>query len=65
MSLEHTNPGTKPTKADGKSEFTIERRRLRDPRIDTEPSRSPMDAVARGLIAIGERFSSRPTLRVL
>ncbi|HEY7469488.1 MAG TPA: hypothetical protein VIC07_08195 [Acidimicrobiia bacterium] len=45
--------------------FAPNRHRLRSPEIDAEPSRSPLDALAKGLVSIGERLRSRPTLRVL
>ncbi len=48
-----------------KSEFKAQRRGLRNAEIDTEPWRSPLDALAKGLISIGEKFRSRPPLRVL
>jgi len=49
----------------GVSNFELDRRRLRTPEIDTEPSRSPLDALARGLVTLGDRlFKGRAMLRI-
>ncbi len=47
------------------SRFGEARRGLKKPAIDSEPWQSPIDALAKGLIAIGEKFRARPPLRVL
>lgn len=47
------------------SRFGEERRGLKQPAIDSEPWQSPIDALTKGLIAIGEKFRARPPLRVL
>jgi hypothetical protein len=57
------NPSLRTWRA--RSEFSVDRRRLRNPQIDAEPTKSPLDALARGLVTIGERVRSRPRLRVL
>lgn len=52
-------------KRDQTSTFKSERRGLRNPEIDAEPWQSPLDALARGLVSIGEKFKFRPPLRVI
>lgn len=49
----------------GKTDFKLDRQRLRSPEIDAEPSNSALDALARGLVTIGEKFfRGRPMLRI-
>jgi hypothetical protein len=48
-----------------KTGFKVDRQRLRSPEIDAEPSSSALDALARGLVTIGEKFfRGRPMLRI-
>ncbi|MDP9144250.1 MAG: hypothetical protein M3N43_06080 [Actinomycetota bacterium] len=48
-----------------KTGFKLDRQRLRSPEIDAEPSNSALDALARGLITIGDRFfRGKPMLRI-
>ena len=58
-------PFKRDNKQKPKSTFGVTRDRLRNPTIDAEPTRSPFDAVARGLVSIGDRFRAPQTLRVL
>lgn len=58
-------PFKKNDKQKSKSTFGVTRDRLRNPNIDAEPTRSPFDAVARGLVSIGDRLRAPQTLRVL
>jgi hypothetical protein len=37
---------------------------MRSTGIDTEPARSPLDALARGLVTIGDKFRTRSNLRI-
>jgi hypothetical protein len=52
-------------KRKGSTKFAVSRDRLRNPKIDAEPTRSPFDAVARGLVSIGDRLRAPQSLRVL
>ncbi len=47
----------------GETAFKSARERLRSPEIDTVPSRSPLDALVRGLVSIGDKaFKGRPPM---
>jgi len=47
------------------SNFKAYRRGLRDPAIETDPWQSPLEALAKGLVSIGEKLKFRPPLRVI
>jgi len=67
MKKPRTNSGSARRKKDqdGRATPRIDRGRLRSPEIDAEPSSSALDALARGLISIGEKFfRSGPMLRI-
>lgn len=67
MKKPRTNSGRARRKKEqnGRATPKIERGRLRSPEIDSEPSSSALDALARGLISIGEKFfRGGPMLRV-
>jgi hypothetical protein len=64
MYLSRLNPLKKSQRKPG-AEFGVDRHRLRNPRLDAEPSRSPFDSLARGLVAIGDRLRAPQSLRVL
>lgn len=65
MSQKRANRGSTASKRDQTSNFKSDRRGLRNPEIDTEPWQSPLDALARGLVSIGDKFKFRPPLRVI
>jgi len=44
---------------DDRTHFNGNRQRPRNPEIDAEPSNSPLDALAMGLVSIGEKFTKR------
>lgn len=54
-----TKRGKKPT-----ADFAVARQRLRSPGIDSEPNRSALDALARGLVSIGDRLRAPHATRV-
>jgi hypothetical protein len=65
MYLARLNPFKERSQRKTGAEFGVDRHRLRNPRLDAEPSRSPFDSLARGLVAIGDRLRAPQSLRVL
>lgn len=65
MYLSRLNPFKDRDKRKTGAEFGVDRHRLRDPRLDAEPSKSPFDSLARGLVAIGDRIRAPHSLRIL
>ncbi len=65
MSPKRVNRSSAVSRRDQTSNFKSVRRGLRSPEIDAEPWQSPLDALARGLVLIGEKFRFRPRLRVI
>ncbi len=65
MYLSRLNPFKDRGKRRTGAEFGVDRHRLRNPRLDAEPSKSPFDSLARGLVAIGDRLRTPQSLRVL
>jgi hypothetical protein len=48
-----------------RSSFKAVRHGLKGPEIDAEPWRSPLDALAKGLVSIGDKLKFRPPLRIV
>ncbi len=65
MSTKRANRGSAASRRNHPSNFKAEHRGLRNPEIDAEPWQSPLNALARGLVSIGEKFKFRPPLRVI